>query len=79
MLGKYIGELAFENHVNGLEVAQKLIDEHYVVMLSKEENLLILNYTYSQYANRNDVVFMSHEEFDDKYYEMDENRNCDKS
>lgn len=71
MLGKYVGELSFENHANGLVVAQKLIDEHYVVMLSKEENLLILNYTYSPYANRNNVVFMSHEEFDDKYYEID--------
>ena len=67
MLGKYVGELAFKNHVVGLTVANHLIEEQYVVMLSIEEDLLILNYTYSSTANRNDVVFMDLEEFEEKY------------
>ena len=72
MLGKYVGELAFKNHVVGLTVANHLIEEQYVVMLSIEEDLLILNYTYSSTANRNDVVFMDLEEFEEKYYEVNE-------
>ena len=36
MLGKYVGELAFNNHNAGLVVAEHLIEEYYVVMLSKE-------------------------------------------
>lgn len=61
-------ELAFDNHEQGLMVANALIEEGYVVMLSLEEELLILNYEMSEGgSNRNDVVFMLREDFEDKY------------
>lgn len=63
-------ELSFYNHEKGMEVAKALLDEHYVVMLSYEEDLLIINVEYSHSANRNDVIFMSKEEFDEKYAEI---------
>ena len=60
-------ELTFHNHVKGMEVAKTLLDEDYVVLLSYEEDLLVLNYEWSERgADRNDVVFMREDEF----YEM---------
>ena len=42
------------------------MEEDYVVMLSKEENLYIINYIWSSnYADRNDVVFASRENFEE--------------
>ena len=64
-------ELAFKNHDNGFKVAKMLLDENYVVMLSYEEDLLILNWEWSERgADRNDVVFMGRWEFDEKYCEI---------
>ena len=62
-------ELVFKNHENGFKVAQILLDEGNVVMLSYEEELLVLNWEWceSRYANRNDVVFMPKWEFEEKY------------
>lgn len=65
----YNNELAFKNHEKGLLVAKALLDEHYVVLLSYEENLLIVNWEYSSISNRNDVVFMSREDFEEEFYE----------
>ena len=59
-------ELSFQNHERGLEVAKALLDEHYVVMLSYEEHLLIINYEYSPLSNRSDVVFMSQEVYEEE-------------
>jgi len=56
-------ELAFKNHDSACAVARALLAEEYVVMLSKEEDLIILNYEWAADANRNEVVFMSQEEF----------------
>lgn len=66
----YRNELSFYNHKKGLEVAKTLIDEHYVVLLSYEENLLIVNWEYSPKSDRNDVVFMGREEFEEEYVEV---------
>lgn len=66
----YVHEISFYNHEKGLQVAKALLDEHYVVMLSYEENLLILNYEWSPLSNRNDVVFMPRDDFEEKYIEM---------
>ena len=64
-------ELTFKNHDNGFKVAKMLLDEDYVVMLSYEEDLLILNWEWSERgADRNDVVFMRRDEFDEKYCEI---------
>lgn len=58
-------ELAFKDHFNGMAVAEMLLDEDYVVLLSYEDDLLIINYEWSENnADRNDVVFMSRYEYD---------------
>ena len=65
-------QLAFKNHDRGFEVTKALLDEGNVVMLSYEEELLILNWEWceSGYADRNEVVFMPYWEFDEKYCEI---------
>lgn len=60
-------ELTFHNHEKGMEVAKTLLDENYVVMLSYEEDLLVLNWEWSPYADRNDVIFMARDEFDENF------------
>lgn len=58
-------ELALENHENAFKIARMLIEDGYVVMLSREGNLIIINYEWSaRDSNRNDVVFMRREDFD---------------
>lgn len=65
-------ELAFETADAAFEVVGRMLtDGHYVVMLSREENLWIVNYEYSDLCNRNDVVFMSKDEFWEKYVEAE--------
>lgn len=62
------GELVFETPDAAFEtVRQMLTRGHYVVMLSREEQLWVVNYQYSDTCNRNDVVFMSREDFEEDY------------
>ena len=66
-------EIAFKNHSRGLGVAKALLDEGNVVMLSYEEEFLILNWEFSEHgADRNDVVLMRRDEFEDLDYEYSE-------
>lgn len=61
-------ELAFETAEAAFEtVRQMLTDGHYVVMLSREEQLWIVNYEYSDLCDRNDMVFMARERFEQDY------------
>lgn len=60
--------LSFKNHDVGMKVAQALLSEDYVVLLSLEENLLIINYEWSAYSDRNDVIFMRRDEFEEEYF-----------
>ena len=64
-------ELAFKNHENGFKVAKMLLDEGNVVMLSYEEEFLILNWEYTNngYADRYCVVFMQKWEYEDELLE----------
>lgn len=68
-------ELAFFSEEDALKVTALLLQNDYCVMLSKEEDLTVINYEYSQYSDRNDVVFMSAEEFDSEYCEMESEEN----
>ena len=56
-------EIAFKSCENCFQVAKILVEENNVVLISREEDLWILNFVYSEHADRNDVVFMSQEEF----------------
>ena len=59
-------EIACGSFENAFVLAKTLLEENYVVMLSREENLWIINYLWSEHnANRNDVKFFSNEEFED--------------
>jgi hypothetical protein len=65
------GELVFETPDAAFEtVRQMLTRGRYVVMLSREEQLWVVNYQYSDTCNRNDVVFMSREDFEEKCCEV---------
>ena len=50
-------ELIFGNQENGLKVAQMLLEENYIVMLSKEEELLVVNYVWEPEGDRSLVTF----------------------
>ena len=59
-------EIAFHDRYNAQRVAALLLEEGYVVMISREEQLYIVNYVWSPNdANRNDVVFNSREVIED--------------
>ena len=59
-------EIAFTDYNRGFDVAKALLDEGYVVLLSYEEEFLILNYEFSEHgADRNDVVLMRRDEFEE--------------
>ena len=64
-------ELTFKNHCRGFEVAKTLLDEGYVIMLSYEEDFLVLNWEFSEHgADRNDVVFMRRDEYEEEFDEQ---------
>ena len=64
-------ELVFKNHDRGFKVAKMLLDEGSVVMLSYEEEFLILNWEFSEHgADRNDVVFMRRDEYEERFDEQ---------
>lgn len=68
-----MNELAFDTPEAAFETVRQMLTEgHYVVMLSREEQLWIVNYLYSDLCDRNDVVFMSREDFEEKYCEIRE-------
>lgn len=62
-------EIAFKSCEHCMEVARILVEEANVVLISREEDLWILNFEYSEHSDRNDVVFMSQEEFYDVLHE----------
>lgn len=73
-------ELSFKDFKSAVAVVEILINNGYVCMISVEEHLWIVNYEFGVWdsrnsemvANRNGVVFMTREEFDDKLYENSE-------
>ena len=64
-------ELAFTDYDRGFDVARALLDEGYIVMLSYEEEFLILSYEFSEHgADRNDIIFMRRDEYEDRLDEQ---------
>lgn len=60
-------EIVFDNFADAAIVAEKLVKNNYVVMLSREERFTILNYVWAPDADRNYVAFGNAED----YYEVD--------
>lgn len=54
------------------ELAKILMDNNYVVMLSREENLYMVDYVWSEYSDRNDVIFENAE-----VHEMKQMKECE--
>ena len=67
-------ELVFDNIEDAVAVLSAAVrsdNEHsgdYCVLVSREENLYVLNFLYSKNSDRNDVVFMDRDIFDEFYY-----------
>lgn len=57
-------EIAFKDVNAGMKVAEMLLNEDYVVLLSREDSFLVINFEFSDGADRNNVVFMSYEEYE---------------
>ena len=65
---KYItnNEIAIHNFDDAMSIILTLTNNGYVTMISKEENLYIINYIWSSNdANRNDVCFQDKEIIED--------------
>ena len=59
-------EIALHSFEDAVTVAKVLLDNGYVAMISREEQLYIVNYVWSQRgADRNDVAFMDRDELED--------------
>lgn len=59
-------EIAVHCYEDAVSIAETLLKNNYVVMLSREEQLYIVNYVWSPMgANRNDVCFQSREIIED--------------
>ena len=66
------GELTTKSFSTATTFADLLLEEGYVVMISCEEDLYIINYIWSEGdANRNDVVFMDRCDFETDFYETE--------
>lgn len=66
-------EIVIDSHEDVSELARILLDNGYAVLLTKEDNLTIINYIWVKdlncnEANRNNVVFCSREDM----YEYEE-------
>lgn len=60
-------EIALDTYEDAVATAKILLRNNYVVMLSREDAMFIVNAVFSVYGDRNDAVFMSREYFDDTY------------
>ena len=60
-------EIACKSFENATKLAELLIKENYVVMLSSEEDLTIVNFLFGglNHADRNEVCFQYREEVED--------------
>lgn len=63
-------EIAVSDKESAMKIANILVDEEYCVMLSREEDLYIINFEYSEFSDRNNVVFMDREDFEQRFKEI---------
>lgn len=66
------GEIPVNDFDDAIAIAKILVKNGNVVMLSKEEDLTIVNFIWSQNeSDRNDVVFMDRFDFEEHYKDID--------
>lgn len=71
---KYISEneFAVESYEDAIKISEVLLRNDYVVMISREESLYIINYEWSPHnADRNDMIFRSREDWEIESFEED--------
>ena len=62
-------EIVCKSYSDALSLAEILLNNGYVVLISKEEKLFIVNYEWSSRdADRNDVIFLNREKFEDEWF-----------
>lgn len=62
-------EIVCKSYSDALSLTKILLNNGYVILISKEENLFIVNYEWSSKdANRNDVIFLNREDFEDEWF-----------
>ena len=61
-------EIAVHSAADALKIAEVLANDenNYCVLISREEDLWIINYVWARYADRNEVVFMSRDDYEDE-------------
>lgn len=65
--------VAVHKYEDAALLAHILIDNDYVTMISREEDLFIVTAIWSErHADRNDVVFMDRCAFEEKYVEVEQ-------
>lgn len=64
-------EIAVRNKEAAMKVVSCLVEEEYCIMLSREEDLYIIDFEYSEYSDRNNVIFMNREDFEQKFEEIE--------
>lgn len=62
-------EVAVKTYSDALSLAEILLNNNYVVMISKEEHLYIVNYEWSERSDRNDVIFINRDIFELEKYD----------
>jgi len=65
-------EMVFKDRGNVEAVVSALLQEDCVVMLSREEEFIVINFIYADNSDRNEVVFMSRDTFEDNFYEIED-------
>lgn len=57
-------EIAVQSMEEASKIAEVLLENNYAVMLTREEHLYIINYTWVEGCNRNAMVFITQEEYE---------------
>lgn len=59
-------EMALHSIQDALMISEILLNNNYVCMISKEENLFIVNYEWNELCDRNGVVFKDRWELEEE-------------
>ena len=60
-------EIAIKDRWNALSIADMLLEENYIVMLSKEEEFTIINFEFAPGGDRNEITFMRSDEYEEEW------------
>lgn len=69
-------EIAVDNYEDAIEIVRVLLNNNYCVMLSKEDSLYIISYVWTAFADRNEIAFMSRDDFEDAMFSASTERTC---